>query len=163
MFETLNGIALSWASCTVTTNVVGGSTIQNVDIKSVDYETTVEVGEQRGRGGGSVKARTTGQSKVTAAATFYLEGLDALKRGLMEHAPKNASGALQLGLVQFDVIIQYQYTETDAEDRRVELLGCRLLKDTHKLAEGTEVLTADVDLNPLRIVNYIDGVATELL
>lgn len=163
MLESLNERALSWAELTVTTNVVGGSTIENVDIKSIDHETSVEVGEQRGRGGGRVRKRTTGQSKSTASATFYREGLRALKRGLMEHAPKDAEGALQLSLVTFDIVLQHSFSGDDPDIHTTKLLGCRLLKDAGKHAEGTDAETVDVDLNPIRIVEVIDGKDTVLL
>lgn len=163
MLESLNERALSWAECTVTTNVVGGATIENVDIKSIDHETSVEVGEQRGRGGGRVKKRTTGQGKSTASATFYREGLRQLKRALMEHAPRDAQGALQLSLVTFDIVVQHSFSGDDPDIHTTKLLGCRLLKDAGKHAEGTDAETVDVDLSPLSIVEVIDGEDTVLL
>lgn len=156
MLSSLNGRAVSWAEIIITINVTGGTTLDAIDIKSIDHESAVEVGEQRGAGGGNVKKRTTGQVKNTASATFYRDGAKALKTALASVATKDSGGRPRLSTATFDVVVKHSF-EDDSEIHCTKLLGCRLLKDSGKHAEGIETETVDVDLNPIEIVEVVGG------
>lgn len=166
MFETLNGRAVSWAEIGITINVLGGVTAPTIDIKSIDHESTVDVGEQRGASGGQVIKQTTGQGSYSASATFYRDGMRDLKKALLAAATTagfvNRRGQVQLSKVRFDVVITHDW-EDDPEIYVVKLLGCRVTKDSGKHAEGTDPETVDIDLKPLSIVEIINGVETVLL
>lgn len=164
--ETLNGRAVSWSEIAIALNVQGGATINTIDIKSLDHETKVDRGEQRGASGGRVLKRTTGAISQTAAATFYKDGLRDLKKALV--AAAEAAGFVdsqsrpQISKVTFDVVVKHAF-EDDSEIYCVKLNKCHLDKDSQKHAEGTDPETSDVDLNPIEIVEVIDGKDTVLL
>lgn len=164
--ETFNGRAVSWAEINLTLNVLGGATINTIDIKSLDHEAKVDRGEQRGASGGRVLKRTTGQITNTAAATFYKDGLRDLKKELVKAAESagyvDSQGRAQLSKVTFDMVVKHAF-EDDAEIYCTKLNKCHLDKDSEKHAEGTDPETVDVDLNPIEIVEVIDGKDTVLL
>ncbi len=160
MLSTLNDVAVSWAECAVTLNISGGITVKDLDFKSIDHESSVARGEQR-RGGVVVK-RTTGQLSNAASGSLYRSGLKTLKRAIMANAPENTGGQKQLSRVPFDIVIKHTL-EGESDINCTKLLGCRLDKDAHKLAEGPDADMVDVDLNPISIVEIIDGVETVLL
>jgi hypothetical protein len=162
--ESLNSRAVSWAEILVTINVNGGASLPTIDIKSLDHETKVDVGEQRGAGGGSIRKRTTGQDSATASGTFYRDGAKALKGELAKVAPKDSAGRPRIALVSFDIVIKHSFDDDpSAEIHCTKLLGCRYLKDSSKHAEGTDPETVDVDLAPMKIVEVIDGQDVVLL
>jgi len=166
MFETLNGQAVSWAEVSVTINIDGGIPVPQVDIKSVDHESKVDRGEQRGASGGRILKRTTGQLTNSASATFYADGFRNLKAALIPAAVAalavNSDGHVQLSKVRFDVVIIHDFVG-DPQIYCTKLLGCHIDKDSGKNAEGTDAKMVDVDLNPLRIVEVVNGVETVLL
>lgn len=162
MQPTLNGVAPSWAEINTTINIAGGATVAAVDYKALDWESAIARGEQRGASGGRVLKRTTGQITNTASATFYKEGLRALKRALLAVAPRDGAGRPQLSKVPFDIVVKHS-VDDDPEIYITKILGCRLDKHSEKNAEGTDPNTVDVDLNPIEIVEVIDGQDTVLL
>lgn len=162
MQPTLNGIAPSWSDIALTLNVLGGGSSPQVDWKSIDWDSKVERGEQRGVSGGRVLKRTTGSKTDTATAEVYRSGLRDLKRALMTVAPKDDAGRPMLSKVTFDLIIQHSF-EDDPSIYEVQLKGCHLDGTTGKHAEGNDAETVPIALNPIEIVEKIDGVDTVLL
>jgi hypothetical protein len=162
MLSSLNGVAPSWSEIQITVNVTGGPTLTVIDIKSIDHESAIARGEQRGASGGRVLKRTTGALTNTASAEFYRDGSKALKRELALVAPKDAAGRPQISKVAFDVVIKHSYDD-DADIHVTKLLGCHYDKDGGKHAEGTDAETVAVDLNPIDIVETIDGQDVVLL
>lgn len=164
--ESLFGRAVSWSDVNIIANILGGIALGTVDIKSISHESVVSVGEQMGASGGRVLKRTTGSVKNTGSATYYRSGLRDLKRALVPVAQAagyvNGLGQVQLGRVTFDHIIGYSWVD-DPEIYLIKLLGCRLFKDSGKHEEGDDPNTVDIDINPLQIVDVIDGVDTVLL
>lgn len=164
MLSSLNGRAVSWAEIAVKVNISGGQSLPMIDIKSIDHESKVDRGEQRGASGGRVLKRTTGQLTNGASAVFYRDGAKALKRALMAVAPKDSAGRPQISKVTFDINVLHTFEDdVDAEIHETRLKGCHYDKDGGKHAEGTDPETVDVDLNPLEITEVIDGVETVLL
>lgn len=166
MLETLTGRAVSWAEISVVANVGGGVSLPTIDIKSINHESKVDIGEQRGASGGRVMKRTTGALTNTASAVFYRDGLRTLKKALMTAAlisgSVNSEAHIQLSLVTFDIVVMHSWLD-DPEIHCRKFVGCRLFKDGGKHEEGTEAETSDVDLNPLRIIDVVNGVDTVLL
>ncbi len=162
MLSTLNGESPSWADIETTIAIPGGQTLQTIDYKSIDWDSDVKEGEQRGASGGRKMKGTTGEKTDGASAVFYKSGMKALKRALMAVAPKDSAGRPKLSLVRFNIVVKHSVGD-DPDIHVVKLLGCRLLKNAEKHAEGTDPNTVECTLNPLEIVEVIDGVDTVLL
>lgn len=165
-FETLNGDAVSWSELSAVTKIRGGIPLPQPDLKSCDHAAKVERGDKRGASGGRVVSRTTGSATNSGSASWYKAGLRDFKRALKNAALAagyiNSDGHVQLSKVAFDLVIMHSY-EGDPEIYIIKLVGCHLDGDSGKHAEGNEAETVDVELNPLRIVEVIDGVDTVLL
>lgn len=160
-YPLLNGIAPSWADVGVTIPIYEGETVEMVDFAALDWEDTVEIGEQKGASGGRILRRTTGDLKLDAKATFYRSGLRQLCRSLAKKAPVRGNQK-RISLVGFDILIQHTPPgETDIY--QVKIKGCRLLGRAWKLAEGPDAEKVDVKLHPIEIVDIIDGEEIVLL
>src|SRR5665213_779363 len=155
-FPSLNGIAASWADVQTTITPDQATALQTIDYSAINWDRAVTVGEQRGASGGRVMARTTGSVAYTADATFYYSGYRALLKSLMQNAPTRGNQKIISG-VSFDILIQHS-VPGDPEIYTVKLKGCRLLGDAAKLKEGTDADQLDLTLNPIEIVNIINGV-----
>lgn len=162
MLPTLNGVAPSWAELEATANVNGGTSLTLSALKSIDWESAIARGEQRGASGGRVLKRTTGAKTDTASCEMYQDGLRDLQRQLLAVAPKDSAGRPMLSKVSFDIIIKHS-VDTDADIFVTKLLGCHLDKLSGKHAEGTDPNVVAIDLNPIEIVEVIDGQDTVLL
>lgn len=159
---TLNGTAPSWAEIETTINVVGGETLQTVDYSAINWESKVTRGKQKGASGGRTRKRTKGEIENSADAEFYRDGLRTFKKKLAAVAPKDEAGRPMLSQVTFDVIIKHSVAD-DPEIYVVKLLGCHLDGNSGKHAEGPDADKVGVDLNPLEVVEVIDGQDTVLL
>jgi hypothetical protein len=163
--ETLNGSAPSWANASITFDITGAASVEDVDMAGLTFEVTVERGEQRGQGG-RLKKHTDGQSTPTASMSLYQDGMRALKRGLMAAATaanlKDPAGRLQLAKVQFNIIVTHSM-DGDPDIHTHKILGCKLAKDAMALAEGSDANKVECDLHPVQIVEIIDGVETVML
>ena len=166
MLETINGRAVSWSEIKITANVQGGFSMPQIDVKAINYETKIDIGEQRGASGGRVMKRTTGAASNSGSATFYRDGLRDLKKVIAPVALAagfvNSEGHAQLSLVKFDLVVVHDWAD-DPEIHQMDLIACQLFKDGGKFEEGTDAETVDVDLNPLRIIETVAGIKTVLL
>lgn len=162
MFPTLRGDSPSWADLNVTNDVIGGLIASITDLSALNWETKVEVGEQRGLSGGRVVSRTSGSRSDTADAEFYRSGLDALIAQLITVAPLDPQGRPKLSKVPFNLIVSYSTFGSDAI-KVVQLKGCRLLKMGGKHSEGTDPDKVSVDLNPIEISITVNGREAVLL
>lgn len=153
-FPILDGIAPSWADITIKCSIYGGALLDVKDIAAINSATTVEVGEQRGTSGRRMK-RTTGQSSEEASWTLYRSGYQKLLRNLASVAPARGNQK-RVSLVHFD--IQVQHTPPgDDEIYEYIIKGCRLMGRTLNGAEGVDADQVEVALNPIQIVDIIDG------
>ncbi len=154
-YPSLNDIEPSWADIAVTFAVFEGALLETADIAGLKWSRKVEVGERRGASGGRVMARTTGQGSQEASVTLYRSGLRRLIKGLMEKAPTRGN-QVRIGLVAFDIMIQHT-PPGETEIYQVKIKGCRYLGDADDMKEGTDADKVEVTLNPIEIVNIIDG------
>lgn len=159
--STLNENAVSWAEIDCTINIAGGQSVKGFDLKSLNYESKVERGVQRGPGG-KVKKRTTGQLTDAADCEVYRDALRIIKRAIVAVAPKDSASRPQISKVTFDLVVKFAM-DGDPEIYCTKLLGCHLDKTAFKHAEGTDADTVAIDLNPIEIVEVIDGQDTVLL
>ena len=152
-YPVLNGITPSWADIQVTVEGSDQPLIERFDIAAINSSATVEVGEQRA--GGRVIKRTTGSVSCEAAMTLYRPGYMKLLRGLIAAMPTR--GAQRLArFAHFN--ITYQFTpegDTEIYERRIK--GCFISGSSESAAEGTDASQIEVSLNPLEVVDVIDG------
>ena len=111
---------------------------------------------------GRPKAKTTGQPTSSASGSLYRPGYDSLATALVAVAPQDAAGRYQLSKVRFDLVVNHSYPE-NSKIYTIKLLGCSLDKRGAKHGEGVEADVVDVDLNPMKIVEIIDGKEVVLL
>lgn len=175
----INGVVPSWADISVRVSpsapggggavgavigaiasAVAGPLLELGDIKSIDSSSSIELGEQRE--GGIVIARTRGSKSDEAAWELYASGYQKLLKGLLAVAPRNRSGQAQIGLVAFTINVQY--TPPGIVDiLEFDLRGCRILTRALNGAEGNDATTVSMNLNPLQVVDKINGQEIVLL
>ena len=154
-YPSLNDIDPSWADIGVTFTVFGGALIDMADIAGLKWSRKVEVGERRGASGGRVMARTTGQGSQEASATLYRGGLRRLIKGLASKAPLRGNQR-RIALVAFDIMIQHT-PPGETEIYQTKIKGCRYLGDSDDMKEGNEADKIEVTLNPIEIVQIVNG------
>jgi hypothetical protein len=160
-FPTLNGVAPSWADIQTTFVIGGGPLIFMTDIAALKWSRKVDVGKQRGASGGRILKQTTGQVDYDASATLYRSGKRALIKGLMTQGiPRGRQ--LAISGVGFDVLIQHT-PPGEIEIYQVKLKGCRFLGDADDMKEGADPDKIEVTLNPIEIVDIINGIEVAML
>lgn len=160
-FPVYNGITPSWSDVIIKATPLGGSLVDVKDIKSINTQTTLEVGEQRGASGGRVMKRTTGSASQEASITLYYPGYLQLMRALKDLAPSR-DVQKAVGLVHFD--IQVMFTPIGSDDIfDVRIRGCRIGGRTINPQEGTDPVEVEVPLKVIEIVDVIDGEEIVLL
>lgn len=160
-YPSLNDFEPSWADIAITSTISGGLLIPMEAIASLKWSRKVEVGERRGASGGRVMARTTGQGSQEASGTFYRSGMRQLIKGLMAQAPTRGNQVI-ISLVPFDIQIQHT-PPGEVEIYNVLIKGCRYLGDADDMKEGNDADKVELTLNPIEIVNIINGKEVVLL
>jgi len=160
-YPSLNGIEPSWADINVTFSIDGSIALAMADIDALKWSRKVDVGVKRGASGGRVMSRTTGQGDQEASASLYRSGLRSLMQGLMNLAPYRGNQAV-ISLVSFDIIVQHT-PPGELFIYETHIKGCRYLGDSDDMKEGIDPDKVEVTLNPIEIVNLIDGVEVVLL
>jgi hypothetical protein len=166
----INGFAPSWCDIAVRVSPGGGPLIEIGDIAAIDWNGTVEIGEQRE--GGRVVNRTRGSSSYEASMTLYASGWQKLLAGLVAAAPLRGSQSL-LSLAVFSINIQFtpptgggvagQAIGAVAGALGVggifesRLKGCRIIGRNISAAEGNDAQQVEVPLSVLEIVDVIGG------
>jgi len=105
--------------------------------------------------------RTTGQGSQEASMTVYRSGFRKLLKSLMAKAPTRGN-QLVIGVVAFDVLIQHT-PPGETEIYTTKLKGCRYLGDSDDMKEGADADKLDITLNPIEIVQIINGQEVVLL
>lgn len=164
-FPTLNEIDPSYADIGVTFSVTGGDLIDMADIAGIKWDRKVEVGKRKGASGGRVMARTTGEVSYSASMSLYRAGLDKLKIGLIAKAPTRGNQKL-ISLVTFDIMIIHSPPLVEGAEEKLyktKIKGCRYLGDADDMKEGPDADQIEVTLDPIEIVNIINGEEVALL
>lgn len=159
-YPNVNGFACSWADISVTANVDGGALLDMADLAAIKWSRKLEIGEQKGTSGGRAMARTAGEASQEASCTLYRSGLRNLVKALMAKAPSRGNQK-RIGVVSFDVVIHHTPI-VESEIYTTKLKGCRYLGDSDDMKEGNEADKIEVTLNPIEIVQIIDGVEVVL-
>lgn len=161
-FPLIDGVAPSWADIIIKVTPTGGPLIEVKDVAAISTTRAVEVGRQRGASGGRTIRRTTGQTSEEASITFYRTGLQKFLRELAKLAPNPRGNQKAISLVTFSIqILHTPFGSDEIYDRRVR--GCRYLGDTHDGAEGTDADQIEVPLDPIEVVDIVDGEEIVLL
>lgn len=159
-FATLDGEAQSWANITVTFKVQGGASLKDVQMKSCVWAVDREIGEQKSKSG-ATKKRTRGNAKITGTVGLYADGHEQFMEALSEAAEAGGfieNGILQLGLVPFDCVIQHRMKgEDDRPPKKVELLGCFIMKDSGDHKEGVEPDSNEIPMSIGAVVRTLQN------
>lgn len=170
-YPVLDGYAPSWADIAVRMNpfsgpiggvaaAAGAPLLEMDEIAAITSGATVELGEQRGPGG-RVKKRTTGAVSQEASVTLYRSGFQGFLRRLKAAAPLEGNQR-RIALVTFNVTIQHTPPgSVEVFERRIK--GCRVTGNAMNNAEGTDADQVEVPLNPIQVVDMIDGEEVVLL
>lgn len=158
-YPVTDGIAPSWADVKVSLTPDGAALIDMKDIAAISSGATVETGEQRA--GGRVIRRTTGSVSNEASITLYLRGLHVLLRGLSASMPSRGAAKL-IRFAHFNVTYQFTPEGSDEIFER-RLRGCFVSGNTISAAEGTDATQVEIPLNPVEIVDVVDGQEYALL
>jgi hypothetical protein len=160
-YPVIDGIAPSWADVSVKATPDGAPLIDMKDIKSINLGRSADIGEQRA--GGRVKKRTWGSGKQDASWTLYKEGAENLRRGIIA-SPKclKRGNVYLLRSVHFEVHVMYTPPGTDQIFEKIAR-GCFYTGDADNGSEGSDPNVEDITLNPLEIVNIIDGKEVAIL
>lgn len=156
----LDGVSPSWADIEVRVAIPnGGLLLEMGDIISISSGVTVEVGRQK-EGGRTIK-RTAGDSTEECSLTLYLSGYQKLLRGLKAQAPLRGNQR-RLSLVSFNILqLWTPFGSSEIFERRIK--GCRILGNASDNTEGTDAARIEVPLDPVQIVDVIDGEECVLL
>lgn len=157
----IQDIDCSWAEIALTITPTGATALETIDFAAVKWSRKVDVGERKGASGGRVMARTRGTVTYEASATFYRGGYIRLLQALMENAPTRGNQLL-VGLVAFEFLIQHTPIGSD-DIFTTKIKGCRLLGDADDNKEGNESDKIELTLNPIEIVNIVDGFEIALI
>lgn len=155
-FPLVDGFTPSWSDIVIKATPQGGSLVEVKDIKSIDTNTTLEIGEQRGASGGRVIKRTTGSTTHEASLVLFYPGYVQLMRALAALAPTPRGSQKAVSLVNFDIQVQFTPPGSD-EVFEFLVRGCRYAGRKISPAEGTDPQEVEVALKVIEIVDMIDG------
>mgnify|MGYP000891203712 CR=1 FL=1 len=150
----------NWSSSTgdlITTILPdGGEPIDDVDVVSVSWNTTISRGAQKKRG---VKvAHTIGSPEHTASIEVYSSGWIAMRRALIAQSKARgfADDTIRIGNIKFGVLCKRK--PIDALDFEILLIeGCVIDDLGESFEESEDPHTVPLTLNPLRIFQIVDG------
>lgn len=158
-FPILDGISPSWADVICRCSAPGAPLLEMKDIKAINTNCTIEIGEQRA--GGRLKKRTTGSSKHEASLTVYRNAWNEWLRnnGSLMYTRGNQR---IYGLLHFG--IQVQHTPPGSvEIFEYRIKGCRVTGRTLNGSEGNDADVVEIPLSPAEIVDVLDGIEYVIL
>ena len=154
-FPLYNENACSWADMTLKLSGDGLEALDIKDISAVNTGVSMEFGVQKA--GGRPMRRTTGEVSYEASLTMYRSGYLNLLRTIKNASSAETRGDIKLlSLVTFDLIFLHSVPGDD-NIYKVEIKGCRLAGRTLNGAEGTDADQVEVPLNPMEIIDTVDG------
>jgi hypothetical protein len=159
-----NGIAPSWADVSARITPEGAPLCEMRDLAAVNLARSIEVGWQRGTGGGK-RRRTTGQPDEEGSITFYRYGFDDCLVTLTTAAEAQGfvrGNQVLVSLVVFDIEVKHTPPGSDRIFHRIGR-GCRFISDALAAAEGTDADQIEVGLSVAQIVDIVNGKEIVLL
>ena len=153
-YPVYNGITPSWCDISCVANIDGGVALELPHIQAINTGVEVELGSVEA--GGRVIKRTSGARKDSASMQLTHEDFQEFLRQLAAVAPSRGNQKVLSG-VHFKLTIQWSPPGSD-EIFEERLKGCRYTGRDLNSAKGTDPNMVDVKLNPLEIVDVVDGV-----
>ena len=152
-FETMNGVAASWSDILLTVAVAGGPSIKGgreggFGLKAVKFGAERKVGLQK-RGGLPYK-RTSGDVDFTNSMTLYKDGWVVLRDALAKVAPV-VQGVARIGLVPFDILVDWTPAEQPNSIDTVRLISLRITKSDQSPSEGSDPGEVEVELSIMSV------------
>jgi len=154
-FPILDGVAPSWADCTLKAKGAATPLLEVKDIASIDSSTTLEIGKMRGLSGGKVIRTTTGSSDHEGSLGLYHSGFTNLLDNLGPNMPTRG-GKRIYGVCFFD-LQQFWTPPGSNEIFEKQMNGCRILGEALAAAEGTDAQKIDLPMYIAEIVYVIRG------
>ena len=152
-YPVYNGIVPSWCDIQATAQIEGGVALDLPHLQSINTGCEVEIGEVEA--GGRVIARTTGSSKHSASMQLTHRDYQEWLRKLAAVAPTRGNQKV-VGLVHVNLQILWTPPGTD-DIYEVRVKGCRFSGRDLNSAKGTDPNMVDVKLNPIQVVDVVDG------
>ncbi len=151
-YPMIDGQMVSFAEIEIRAFIFGGSKFETKDFSAVDWDDSLEGEEVYGAGPDKL-GDTTGQYKAAGSMTMYrIKALDFMSE--LARAKPTASG---IGIVRFDLIINWSPLDAIGRVITTELLGCRIKQRQSSNATGTAAGTIVLPLMITKILE--DGVA----
>lgn len=157
----LNGIVPSWADIKVVMTGLGTPLLDMKMITAINNGSTVEIGKSKGASGGRNMYRTTGAVEEEASMTLLRGGWTQLLRNFRALAPLRQNQRA-ISLVHFDINVLHT-PPGSIEIFEYRIKGCRVAGRSFADAEGTDAQAVEVPLNPIQVVDVIDGVEIAML
>lgn len=142
-FPLIQGQMVSWAEIGVKLEIYDGPSFQTTDFAAIDWDDALEPGKVRGTGP-HIIGRTTGEYDANGSMTMYYEKSVAFQNELAQINPK-------IGLVQFDLMVQWSPLAGEGETFTVKLVGCRLAGRQVSSAPGTDATQKVMPLSVVRV------------
>ena len=156
LYANVQDYEISWSSIKIIVNVDGGATLEATDCEGIKWDSKLDVSLSYGTGGGRPMKETEGKVSYSTSATLSKTGIKTLKQALGAVAPTRGNQVLY-GTVRFSIQIQHSTVAAPSTVHETILKGCRFRGETEDNKEGTDALFIEVPLDPLEIVQVIDG------
>lgn len=158
-YPTIDDFAVSWADIVVRATPDGAPLIDLKGIKSINTNTSLEVGEQRGASGGRKMKETRGSQSHEVSMVLYASGHEQLLANLAEIAVARGfvrGNEVLIAMVRFG--IQIQWTPPGSQliyEKRVK--GARIIGDVENSAEGVDAAERECPLSVMQVCRVING------
>lgn len=161
-YATVNDYEISWSSIMVKLSVNDGVTLDVNDIEGIKFGSTLETGLTYGTSGGRPMKETEGKVKFTGSMMLTKSGIYVLKTALMAVAPTRGNDKL-IGAVRFSVQVLHRTVSNPNFIYETLLEGCRYRGESEDNKEGVDGLINEIPIDPLNIVQIINGQRCSLL
>lgn len=142
-FPLIQGQMVSWAEIGVSLSIYDGPSFSTKDFAAIDWDDSLEPGKVRGTGP-HIIGRTVGEYDANGSMTMYYSKSVEFQRALAEINPK-------IGLVVFDLLVQWSPIAGEGETYTVKLVGCRLAGRQVSSAPGTDATQKVMPLSVVRV------------
>jgi hypothetical protein len=162
-YPLLDRFAVCWADLSLRVNAPGVAPLTTGDFASLDSESSVSVGEQTL--GLRPYATTVGELSHSGSMSLYLSGALLFDSALQKAAAQDdyiRDGEIyQLSPVLFEIYYAFRPIAKMPIIERM-LRGCRVLKESEKLANKSDAVTVDYTIHVTERLKKVNGVWTSL-
>jgi hypothetical protein len=144
-FPFIQGQAVSYAEIEIALAISGGVRFRTKDFAAIDWDDALEPGKVRGTGP-EIISRTTGEYDANGSMTMYYAKSVEFQRALKARKPQ-----VGIGLVVFDIVINWSPLDGEGEVFTAKLIGCRLAGRQVQSATGPDPTQKVMPLSVTRI------------